>query len=245
MRAAFGLFTALPIDADPDDAGVGWGWTPVIGLAMGTAWFVFHQLGVRVAGPFVAAGVVLLLHVAVTGARSLRGMAAVVTALTAEEDHQVPGRPDASGAATAVVTLVLLIASSLLIRVEVAPAVLVMVPLVAKSAQALLLRHADDDIGVVSPTATDKAVIVVTTVLALGAAPLLASLVRPVRVAGPVEGLGYIAIGAIALVITVLVGLVARAWLRARFGRMDANSWHALGAVTEVVALAAITARIS
>lgn len=245
MRAAFGLFTALPIDADPDEAEVGWAWTSLVGLALGVAWLVFHQLGIRVGGPFVAAGVVLLLHVAVTGARSLRGLAAVTVELVRPQEPQGPGRPDVGGAATAVVTLTLLIASSLLIRVEIAPAVLVLVPLVAKSAQALLLRHSDDHIGVVPPTAGQKALIAATTVVAFGAAPLLATLVRPVRLAGPVEGLGYLAVGVVALVVTVLAGLLARAWLHARFGRMDANAWHALGAVTEVVALAAVTSRIS
>ncbi|CAN5190921.1 hypothetical protein BH23ACT9_BH23ACT9_08680 [soil metagenome] len=246
MRAVFGLFTAFPIDSDPADIGAGWLATVLVGLVLGGAWFMVHQIFVRVGGPFVAAGAVLLLHVALTGGRSLRGVAGVSAAITREPDEEgTDGLPGVEGAATAVVVLLLLIASSFLIRVDVAPAVLLMVPLIGKGVQALLLGEDDTGVGVQPPGPGQKVGIAVTTIVGLAAAPALVLLVRPVRLDAPIEGVGYLVLGILALAVTLLVGLLARAWLHARFGSLDADGWHALGAVTELTALAVVATRIS
>lgn len=247
MRAVFSLFTALPIDADPDEIGVGWVGTTVVGLVLGVAWLVFHQAFLRLGGPLVAAGGVLLLHVAVTGGRPWRGIAGVAKAVTAtpSDPGSARGLPDVGGAAAAVITLMLLIAFSFLIRVDVAPAVMVLVPLVGKSAQALLLGSGDRGVGLMPPTAAQKVMIAVTTGMALAVPAALAPIVRPVRVDPPVAGLlEYILLGVLAVLVTMAVGMLARAWLRARFGQLDANGWHAVGAVTELTALAVVSSRL-
>lgn len=258
MRAAFGLFTSLPIHADPEEPGVGWIATTLVGLVMGIAWLVFHQLFVRLGGPFVAAGGVLLLHVALTGARPMRGMAGVAHALVETEwrdpdgdrwdDERRPARPLAlpgtEGAVVAVVTLMLLVAASLLVRIAELPALLVVVPIAAKSAQALLLRAQDVEVGVTGPTAGHKVAIAVLAVAGMLASPLMVEVIRPERLDATIMGLGYVGVGIGALVAAVVVGLGVRAWLLARFGALDADGWHAVGAVTEVTALATAVSQI-
>jgi cobalamin synthase len=271
MRAAFALFTALPLDADGEQPGVGWVATSLVGLTLGLAWLVFHQLFVRLGGPFVAAGGVLLLHAAVTGARPLRGMAAVAGSLAerdwpyadvqrwaddgpdgdAEADadtHAGPARPLAlpavDGAGTAAVTLLLLAAAALLVRLAELPALLVVVPVAAKSAQALLLRAEDDQVGVDAPTAGQKLALLGLACAATLVAPLTVEAIRPERLDATLMGLQYVAVGIAAIVVALLVGMLVRAWLRARFGVLDADRWHAIGAATELAALATVVSRI-
>jgi cobalamin synthase len=246
MRAVFGLFMAFPIDHDPDDIGAGWLATGLVGLVLGIGWLVFHQTFMQLGGPFVAAGGVLLVHIALTGGRSLRGLAGVARAVTVPPDRSGRGGlPDVAGGPQAVVAVVLIIASGFLIRVDITPAVLVLVPLAGKAAQAVLLGSDDHAVGVQPPSPAQRIGIVVTSVLAMGVAPGMALLVRPVRPSLPVEGVGYVVLGAAALGAAVIAGLLARSWLRARFGEVDANSWHAIGAATEMTALATVALQVS
>jgi cobalamin synthase len=244
MRAAFGLLTALPLHWDPDDVRTAWPWTPLVGLALGVAWLVFHQAFVRLGGPFVAAGGVLLLHLALTGARPLRGLAGVVAAVVDDPGEGRRALPDVGGAAAAVIALVLLTMSSFLIRVDVAPAVLVVVPLVGRAVQVVLLGP-DDDVGVRPPVTGQRVAVLLGTALALAVPPAMATLVRPIRLDAPVAGAGYALLGAAALVVALAAGWVARAWLRARLGGLDANGWHAVGAVADLAALGVVASRIS
>ncbi|MGI9018559.1 MAG: hypothetical protein ACR2HR_15900 [Euzebya sp.] len=246
MRASFGLFTAFPLQWDPDEVAGGWAATSLVGLVLGIGWLMFHQSFVRVGGPFVAAGGVLLLHAALTGARPLRGVAAVAQAVTSPSEGEA-GRalPDQQGAGTAVVTLLLLVMSSFLIRVDDAPAVLVLIPLVGRTAQALLLGQGDVEVGLPTPTPLARIAILVGCVAGMCVAPLMATLVRPVRVNPPVAGLELVALGVLALAVALAIGWAWRGWLRVRFGSLDANGWHSIGAVADLAALALVVARIS
>jgi cobalamin synthase len=224
--------------------GPAWGWTPLVGLALGLGWLLFHQAFVRLGGPFVGATGVLLVHVALTGGHPLRGLAALADELTTDPEDTRRGLPDATGAATAVVTLVLLAMSSFLILLDVAPAALILVPLSGRATQALLLADADTDVGPAPPSTGQRITILFGTILAMGASPLMSMLVRPVRRNAPVAGLDYVILGLVALAVSLLVGALCRSWLRARFGSTDANAWHAMGAIAELTALAVLATRI-
>jgi cobalamin synthase len=243
VRAPFALLTALPLGWDPDEVADGWTWTPLVGLAIGVAWLLFHQAASRLGGPFVAAAGTLLLHQAMTGARPMRGLAGVVTATLEDPDaDRARGLPDAQGAATAVVTLVLVAMSGFVILVDTAPAVLVLVPLLGRSAQVLLLGEVDVEVGVAAPSPRQRLLVLVGTAAAFAAPPLLALAVRPERL--DVSALRYLMAGALALLVSLAAAAVARAWLRARFGPMDANGWHAVAAVADLAALAAVVGAV-
>lgn len=245
MRPVLGLLTALPVQWDPDEVPGAWGWTPAVGLLLGLGWLLFHQAVARLAGPFVAGAGVLAIHLALTGARPLRGIGAVATTLVRlPDDARRRALPDEEGAGQAAVALLLLAMITFLIRMDVAPALLLTVPLAGRAAQVVLLGEGDVEVGVPAPSARQRAVVLVGSVVAMVLAPLLALLVRPIRFGGPVEGIGYVVLGAVALAVAVGVGWLARTWLRARFGPLDADGWHAVGGIADLAALAVVASRL-
>ena len=244
MRAAFGLLTALPLSWDAEDVGGSWQWTPLVGVVIGVAWLVFHQAFIRIGGPFVAAAGTLLVHQALTGARPLRGLAGVVEAVVGAPGEAGPrARPTTTGAATSAVTLVLLVMIAFTIVLDLAPAVLVIVPLVGRMAQVLLLADDDVGVGIPAPSPAQRGLVVAGGLAALAVPPVLATLVRPVRL--DVTVLEYFVAGVGALVGAVIVTAGARAWLRARLGVLGSDGWHALGAVADLTALAVVVNRIT
>ncbi|MEE8602125.1 hypothetical protein [Euzebya tangerina] len=246
MREAFGVLTGLPHEWDHDQIGRGWVWTVAVGVVMGVVWLSVQQVVGRIGGPFVAAGALLLVHVVVLGARPQRGLAAVAEELTEEPDPAVaPSRPDTGGAAAAVVMLVLLMMSGMATFSADVPALLFIAPLIGRSVQVVLLQGCGEDVGLPEPSALQHTAIVALTVAALGLAPVLNTAVRPVRENAQIQGIEYVVAGLIALLVTFVIAIAWRGWLRARFGTVDANAWHSIGAVADLAALLALVGQIN
>ena len=244
MREAFGVLTALPHTWDRDDVGPGWPAAVVVGIILGTLWLMVQQILSRVGGPFVAAGGLLLVHVVVLGGRPLRGLAAVSEELTALPDRADEARPDTPGADVAVVAVFLVMMSGLATRSADVPAVLFMAPLIGRTVQVVLLQGCRE-VALPKPSPLQQMAIVVLTIAAFLLAPLLNTLVRPVRENAPLAGLGYVVAGVVALVVAFVICAAWRGWLRARFGSVDANAWHSIGAVADLSAMAALVGQIS
>ncbi|MEO2104439.1 MAG: hypothetical protein ABGZ36_02235 [Actinomycetota bacterium] len=242
MRAALALFTALPVEWDGDDLDRSWLLAPVVGMLIGLVWFVFHQLTVGLVGPVVAGAFVVAISAALTGSRGFRGLVGLADAMGGAPAG--PGAPPMVGVGALAVAIVVVVEANLIQRVNLAPAMIVIVPMVARGVQSLLLRAGDDMVGVTPPSPRAKLGIGMI-LLGLLALPIpLQSLVRPERLNGPLDVVGYLTLGVAALVGAFVVGGITRAWTMARFGPLDPRGWHAIGLFAEVAALVVVAVRI-
>lgn len=251
MRAALQLFTALPRTSHPGNGGPprpadAWAWAAVVGALVGVVWFVFHQLTVRGVGALVAGVVVVAIGAVVTGVRGHRGVAAVVRRLAEEGGGGTPDGPvlPAAGADVVAVTLVVVAQVSLLQRVTLVPAAIVVVPLVGRVVQAAVVR-AEDRIGVAHPTAGQLVSVAVTGAAMLVLPVAMAWLERPVRLNPPIGGPGLVVLGLVATAAGLLVGVVAAGWLRARFEVLDLAGWHTVGMLGELAALVVVAVGVA
>ena len=205
MRAALALFTALPVEWDGDDLDRSWLLAPVVGMLIGLVWFVFHQLTVGLVGPVVAGAFVVAISAALTGSRGFGGLVGLADAMGGAPAG--PGAPPMVGVGALAVAIVVVVEANLIQRVNLAPEMIVIVPMVARGVQSLLLRAGG-----------------------LLTLPIpLQSLVRPERLNGPLDVVGYLTLGVAALIGAFVAGGITRAWTMARFGPLDPRGWHAIG----------------
>ena len=142
------------------------------------------------------------------------------------------------------VAIVVVVEANLIQRVNLAPEMIVIVPMVARGVQSLLLRAGDDMVGVTPPSPRAKLGIGII-LLGLLTLPIpLQSLVRPERLNGPLDVVGYLTLGVAALIGAFVAGGITRAWTMARFGPLDPRGWHAIGLFAEVAALVVVAVRI-
>lgn len=243
MRAALGLFTALPLIWDGREQERAWIAAPLVGLLTGVVWFMVHQLAIRGVGALSAGVVVVAVGSVLTGMRGLRGLYGLASATASE--HRARAAPPAEGMGAVAVVLVILLEVTLLQRVNLAPAAIAIVPLVSRTVQTLLLREGDDHVGLSAPTTAIRVWCGVLAVALLTAPIPLAALVHPRRLNGPVEGLEYIPLGLVALAAGLVAGLITRAWVLARFGPLDPRGWHTIGLIAQTAALAAVAVPIA
>lgn len=240
MRSALAFLTTLPVGGYHAEIRRGTLIAfPFAGMVLGLSWWAAAMVGARVWGPVIAASIVLVVDLGVTGGLHLDGLADVADGVGSQRRgdalREVLGDPriGAIGAATLATALLLRFAAILSLVTDGHAAVLVLVPIVGRVGMVLALATLPRTPGSMTDNLVDlargPATASVVAVLAVGAMAIGLAWAQPVRT-----------IVAAALGLAVAVGL-AVAWRRRHeFGSGDVVG--AAGLLAETVVLLALAA---
>lgn len=239
MRAALAFLTILPVGAPARAPGRGALLAfPLVGAVIGVAWAVTGWAAAGVWSPLVAAGLILLADLLLTGALHLDAFADVADAVASRRrgDAGIAVMRDPAVGAVGAAALIGVFALRLaFLAVLVAGAEwrrIAVVPIAGRAAMVWLLargtRAPDRSLAAGLSTAASLPLAAITTVLALGAG---------FAAAGP--------LGVLSIVSSALIAEASAAFVRRRFGHLTGDACGATGFVAETAALAIVSVGVT
>lgn len=212
---------------------------PLVGVVVGLAWWAAAAVGTRLWAPFVAAGLVLLVDLVLTGGLHVDAIADVADGVASRQDGEqlrevmVDPRTGGLGAATLVVGLLLRVAVLTLLLASGHAPLLVLAPVVGRAGMVVALAASPRTPGSLASTfAAAAGGPVMGASLALGAAVVLV-----------VAGLhGRFLLPLVAAALGIVAAATVGAWWRRRGGFASGDVVGSAGFVAETVALLALAA---
>ncbi|MCC3764537.1 adenosylcobinamide-GDP ribazoletransferase [Glycomyces sp. TRM65418] len=241
LRDALGFLTVLPLKAGPPTRGAVVLF-PAAGLVIGLAWTGAAWLGLHIGGPLVAAGLVLLIDFALTGALHLDGLADTADGLAShrppEEAREVMKDPRVGAVGAAALGTVLLLRFALVGAVAAVGQgwwMIALAPVIGRFALVWQLHRSAPRERSVAKGPAAAATLPVTVAAALVTVAVVAA-------AGALSGFGWPA-GLALTAGTAAAHLAYQRWRR-RLGT-GGDTIGASGIVAETVALASLALGVS